>query len=56
MITIMSKKYYSPMLQIVGINKNDIIVTSLQRGSGSATSGDCDAPGLRGLDDWYEGY
>ena len=53
----MTKKYNSPMLQIVGISKSDIIVTS----PGSTNDEyhalwETLAPGQRGLDDYYEGY
>ena len=48
------KTYNSPMLQVVSINKKDIIATSLglhnDVGYGSF------APDQRGFDDWYEGY
>ena len=51
------KKYNSPMLQVVSINKKDIIVTSdlSMRGdySGSVTIA---APGQRALDGWDAGY
>ena len=48
----MTKKYNSPVLQVVGISKKDIIVTSLTRGA-TVTSGDADAPDrFRGFE-WY---
>ena len=51
------KKYENPMLQIVSINKNDIIATSSTLGISSENySGAVYAPGQRGLDDWDAGY
>ena len=55
----MTKKYNSPMLQVVSINQNDIIATSTTTlgigASGSAIN--AEAPGLRNVfDEWYEGY
>ena len=53
------KTYNSPMLQVVGISKKDIIATSLVRGTSSVSSGDCDAPGLRMFEldnSWDSGY
>lgn len=57
------KTYNSPMLQVVGINKNDIVTASDPNVALSNTpyTGPSDgsgfsAPGQRGLDDWYEGY
>ena len=48
------KTYNSPMLQVVSINKKDIMATSLglhnDVGYGSF------APVQRGLDDWDAGY
>ena len=57
MITIMSKKYNSPMLQIVSIKKSDIVTASLPQDS-SETLGTNEilAPGQRGFDDWDAGY
>lgn len=58
----MTKQYNTPMLQVVGINKKDIIVTSpkftdqVAGTKGGDASGFGFAPGQRGLDDWYEGY
>lgn len=57
----MTKKYNSPMLQIVSINSKDIIATSNETMgiSGSAFTGGSAgvlAPGQRGLDDWDAGY
>ena len=54
----MTKKYENPMLQIVSINKNNIIATSGPFGS-NGTYGEgvnLAAPGQRGLDDWDAGY
>ena len=48
------KKYNSPMLQVVGIVKNDIITESMEV-YGTTTNTQL-SPGQRGLDDWYEGY
>ena len=56
----MTKKYNSPMLNVVSINKKDIIATSdpvvgfgnpdvTKDGSQACTAG-------RRFDDWYEGY
>ena len=54
------KKYENPMLQVVSINKHDIIVTSPKlAGNYDPNSGfEISAPGQRGLfdNDWYEGY
>ncbi len=53
------KTYNSPMLQVVSINKNDVIATSetmsygLHNYDGSST---ILAPGQRGLNDWDAGY
>ena len=51
------KKYENPMLQVVSINKNDIIATSeptIPVGvSGSANN--AEAPGMR-IFDWDAGY
>ena len=56
----MTKKYENPMLQVVSINKSDIIVTSpvveVSTNAYDPTKGGIYAPGQRGLDDWYEGY
>lgn len=51
------KTYNSPMLQVVGINKSDIIVTSPGYGyETTATYGNL-APGQRGVFDPYDaGY
>ena len=53
----MSKKYNSPMLQIVSIKKSDIVTASLPQDS-SETLGTNEilAPGQRGFDDWDAGY
>ena len=52
------KTYNNPMLQVVGINKSDIIATSNPglKGEYKGTASGVLAPGQRGLDDWYEGY
>ncbi len=56
----MTKKYNSPMLQIVSISKKDIITTSdpnvILGGTYTGSGNNFCAPGQRGLDDWYEGY
>ena len=52
------KSYVNPMLQIVSINKKDIIATS-DRSYKYVFDGDNSkilAPGQRGLDDWDAGY
>ena len=57
MIAIM-KTYNSPMLQVVSIKRSDIVTASDQYGS-NGTYGvgvNLAAPGMRGLDDYYEGY
>lgn len=57
----MKKTYENPMLQIVSINKNDIIATSLDAygkeaaDKGGDITGFGFAPG-RNFDSWYEGY
>ena len=50
------KKYENPMLQVVSINKKDIIATSDRIMNIEGTSGTYLAPGQRGIDSWYEGY
>jgi hypothetical protein len=54
------KKYENPMLQVVSINKSDIIVTSpvveVSTNAYDPTKGGIYAPGQRGLDDWDAGY
>ncbi len=52
----MTKKYDTPMLQVVSICKNDIIATSTLNVDTSVSVSTQFAPGQRGLDDWYEGY
>ena len=54
----MSKKYNSPMLNVVSIKNNDIITDSqvVKFGEGAKSGGDACAPGQRGLDDWDAGY
>ena len=59
----MKKTYENPMLQVVSINKKDIIATSLGifgdvygTTGGNSTDGYGFAPGQRGLDDWDAGY
>ena len=54
------KKYENPMLQVISIKRSNIIATSGNEtmnyrgdfGSGITIA----APGMRGLDDYYEGY
>jgi hypothetical protein len=59
MITIMTKKYNSPMLQVVSIKKSDVIATSTTTlgigASGSAINAEA-AGRFRDFDEWYEGY
>ena len=53
------KTYNSPMLQVVSIKKNDIVTASENMTvQGNYDSGTITiaAPGMRGLDDYYEGY
>ena len=52
------KTYNSPMLQVVSINKKDIIATSTMGmlGDYNSSTVTIGAPGQRGLDEWYEGY
>ena len=51
------KKYENPMLQVVSINKSDIIVTSPGSTKGEYHEGwETLAPGMRGLDDYNAGY
>lgn len=55
----MIKKYNSPMLNVVSINKRDIIATSdtlVGFGTGTKSGGNACAPGMREFDDYYEGY
>ena len=54
----MTKKYYSPMLNVVSIKKNDIIICSeiVEFGSGKKSGGSACAPGQRDFESWYEGY
>ena len=58
----MKKTYENPMLQVVSINKSDIIVTSPGVANNSTLGGEYNssdvsyAPGQRGIDSWYEGY
>ena len=53
------KKYENPMLQVISIKSNDILTNSPVQMS---VQGNYDsnvtiaAPGMRGLDDYYEGY
>ena len=57
MITIMTKKYNSPMLNVVSIKRSDIIATSNEYvpmgDPGSAN--DAEAPGMR-MFNYYEEY
>lgn len=56
MIIIMTKKYENPMLQIVSINKNDIITTS-DFGSGTKNGNQACAPDRFNVFDPYDaGY
>ncbi len=50
------KKYENPMLQVVSINKNDIIATSDPKLGGDYSGQTILAPGQRGFDDWDAGY
>ena len=50
------KKYDNPMLQVVGIDKRDIIVTSLNVNNEAQNNLEGAAPGMRGLNDWDAGY
>ena len=50
------KKFENPMLLIVGINKNDIIATSMNTNNVYNSSWETLAPGQRGLNDWDAGY
>lgn len=50
------KTYNSPMLQIVSINKKDIIATSLDVNNTAGNNLWGAAPGVRDIDSWYEGY
>jgi len=52
----MTKKYNSPMLQIVSIRKKDIIATSTPALGGVFSGETILAPGQRALDDWDAGY
>ncbi len=54
----MTKKYNSPMLQVVSIKSNDILTNSQMGmlGDYNGSTITIAAPGQRGLDDWYEGY
>ena len=58
MITIMTKKYNSPMLQVVSIKKNDILTTStltMYNTEYDSNKGSILSAGRR-FDEWYEGY
>ena len=56
----MTKKYNSPMLQIVSIKSNDILTNSpvpmSVQGNYDSNTITIAAPGQRGLDDWDAGY
>ena len=54
----MTKKYNSPMLQVVSIKSNDILTTSTMGMLGDYNSSNVTiaAPGQRAFDEWYEGY
>lgn len=57
---IMTKKYNSPMLQVVSVKKCDIICTSPTSGydpnSNVTEETGIAAPGQRDIDSWYAGY
>ena len=52
------KKYIDAQLQVVRVNNNDVIMTSTVGMSNTAFSNESEfqAPGQRGLGDYYEGY
>ena len=50
------KKYENPMLQVVSINRNDIIATSDVNFYINETNEANRAPGMRFFDDWDAGY
>ena len=52
----MTKKYNSPMLQVVSIKKNDIITGSPVLTNNVWTTSDEILSAGRRFDDWYEGY
>lgn len=54
----MTKKYNSPMLQVVSIKNNDIVTASGDPilSATDYSGGTILAPGQRGLDDWDAGY
>ena len=52
----MTKKYNTPMLQIVSINKKDIIATSNPALNGTYTGGEVLAPDRNMFDSWNEGF
>ena len=59
MIMIMTKKYNSPMLQVVSIKKSDIVTASetLSIGNNYNGSSSIEAAGRRNVfEEWYEGY
>ena len=61
MFTIMKKTYETPMLQVVSINKNNIIATSTGVTLGSTlgnefTGTDVTYSAGRRFESWYEGY
>ena len=53
----MTKKYNSPMLQVVSIKNNDILTNSPMNVLGDYNSSTITiaAPGIRDVDTWYEG-
>ena len=52
----MTKKYNSPMLQVISIKKNNIVTASQFSVTDNLYEGVVKAPGQRGLDDWDAGY
>lgn len=53
----MTKTYNTPMLQIISINKTDIIATSTDAPiSGTQANESALSPCLRGFDSWDAGY
>ncbi len=50
------KTYNSPMLQVVSINKNDVIATSMKVANEYNSTWATLAPGERALDSWDAGY
>ena len=54
------KKYENPMLQVVSVKKCDIVCTSptaaFNPNANVESEVNIGAPGMRGLNDYYEGY